>query len=583
MARRPGTTPSGDQLRQALAACRAALTGVALVSALINVLYLTGSFFMLEVYDRVLPSQSIPTLVGLAILVALLYAFQGVFDFLRGRILIRIGAVFDERLAGSAFDATVGLPLIAGPQSDSMQPLRAMDQLRTFISGMGPSAFFDLPWMPFYLFVCFLIHPTIGWTATLGAVLLVAVAVLTEGMARRSSRDAQSISAKRHMLAEAGWRNAEVLGSMGLAGRMRAAWSASNDQYIGHMRRVADVTSGLGTLSKVLRMVLQSAVLGVGAYLVIQQQATGGLIIAASILTARAMAPVELVVGHWQSFLSARQAWQRLNAVFSVLPTGPRRLDLPAPRRSLIVDNLGVAPPGGSVLVVQDVTFSLAAGDALGLIGASASGKSSLARALVGIWRTQRGTVRLDGAALDQWNRDDLGEHIGYLPQMVELFAGTVAQNIARFVAHPDAETVVTAAKAAGTHDMILGLPKGYDTEVGEDGSALSAGQRQRIALARALFGEPFLVVLDEPNSNLDAEGEAALTHAIMGVRNRGGIAVVAAHRPSALAAVNLVLMMRGGRAQAFGPRDDVIQKVTRIGSHPEAPPQPVADLRAGG
>lgn len=582
MPRRLGTTPSGDQLRQALAACRAALTGVALVSALINVLYLTGSFFMLEVYDRVLPSQSVPTLVGLAILVALLYAFQGIFDFLRGRILIRIGAVFDERLAGSAFDAAVGLPLIAGPQSDSMQPLRAMDQLRTSISGMGPSAFFDLPWMPLYLFVCFLIHPTIGWTATLGAVLLVAVAVLTEGMARRSSRDAQSISAKRHMLAEAGWRNAEVLGSMGLAGRMRAAWSSANDQYIGHMRRVADVTSGLGTLSKMLRMVLQSAVLGVGAYLVIQQQATGGLIIAASILTARALAPVELVVGHWQAFLAARQAWQRLNAVFSVLPAGPRRLDLPAPRRSLIVDNLGVAPPGGSVLVVQDVTFSLAAGDALGLIGASASGKSSLARALVGIWRTQRGTVRLDGAALDQWNRDDLGEHIGYLPQMVELFAGTVAQNIARFVAHPDAETVVNAAKAAGTHDMILGLPKGYDTEVGEDGSALSAGQRQRIALARALFGEPFLVVLDEPNSNLDAEGEAALTHAIMGVRNRGGIAVVAAHRPSALAAVNLVLMMRGGRAQAFGPRDEVIQRVTRVATNSEAPSQPVADLRAG-
>lgn len=583
MPRRPGTTPSGDQLRQALAACRAALTGVALVSALINVLYLTGSFFMLEVYDRVLPSQSVPTLVGLAILVALLYAFQGVFDFLRGRILIRIGAVFDERLATSAFDATVGLPLIAGPQSDSMQPLRAIDQLRTFISGMGPSAFFDLPWMPFYLFVCFLIHPTIGWTATLGAVLLVAVAVLTEGMARRSSRDAQSVSAKRHMLAEASWRNAEVLGSMGLAGRMRAAWSESNDRYIGHMRRVADVTSGLGTLSKMLRMVLQSAVLGVGAYLVIQQQATGGLIIAASILTARAMAPVELAVGHWQAFLSARRAWQRLNAVFSVMPTGQRRLDLPAPRRSLIVDNLGVAPPGGSVLVVQDVTFSLAAGDALGLIGASASGKSSLARALVGIWRTQRGTVRLDGAALDQWNRDDLGEHIGYLPQMVELFAGTVAQNIARFTARPDAETVVNAARAAGTHDMILGLPKGYDTEVGEDGSALSAGQRQRIALARALFGEPFLVVLDEPNSNLDAEGEAALTHAIMGVRNRGGIAVVAAHRPSALAAVNLVLMMRGGRAQAFGPRDDIIQKVTRIASHTEGAPQPVADLRTGG
>lgn len=583
MPRRHGIAPAGDQLGQALTASRAAFLGVGLVSALINVLYLTGSFFMLEVYDRVLPSQSIPTLVGLAILVALLFAFQGLFDFLRGRLLVRIGAALDERLAGSAFDVLVRLPLLAGPKADAVQPLRSMDQIRSFLSGMGPSAFFDLPWMPFYLFICFMFHPLIGWTATIGALLLVAIAVLTEALARRSSRAAQVLAAKRHLLAEAGRRNAEVLGSMGLARQMRAVWGTSNDQFLGHMQRVADVTGGLGALSKVLRMMLQSAVLGVGAYLVIQQQATGGLIIAASILAARAMAPVELVVGHWQGFLAARQAWQRLKEAFSLLPAGEERLELPTPRRSLIVDNLAVAPPGGARLVVQDVRFSLSAGDALGIIGPSASGKSSLTRALVGVWRPLRGTVRLDGATLDQWSPDDLGEHIGYLPQTVELFAGTVAENISRFVPSPDSAAIVAAAQAAGVHDMILGLPNGYETEIGEDGGALSAGQRQRVALARALFGEPFLVVLDEPNSNLDLEGETALTQALIGVRNRGGIVVVAAHRPSALAAVNLVLMMHGGRAQAFGPRDEIVNKVTRIAPQPAAAAERPADLRAGG
>lgn len=583
MPRSPGIAPSGDQLRQALTASRAAFVGVGLVSALINVLYLTGSFFMLEVYDRVLPSQSIPTLVGLAILAALLLAFQGLFDFVRSRLLVRIGAALDERLAGTAFDILVRLPLFAGPKADAVQPLRSLDQIRTFLSGMGPSAFFDLPWMPFYLFICFMFHPLIGWTATIGALLLVAIAVLTEALARRSSQAAQTAAAKRHQVAEAARRNAEVLGSMGLARQMRAVWGGSNDQFLSHMQRVADVTGGLGALSKVLRVMLQSAVLGVGAYLVIQQQATGGLIIAASILAARAMAPVELVVGHWQGFLAARQAWQRLRQAFSLLPAGEQRLELPAPRRNLIVDNLALAPPGGSRLVVQDVRFSLSAGDALGIIGPSASGKSCLTRALAGVWRPLRGTVRLDGATLDQWSHEDLGEHIGYLPQTVELFAGTVAENISRFIPAPDAAAIVAAAQAAGVHDMILGLPNGYETEIGEDGSALSAGQRQRVALARALFGEPFLVVLDEPNSNLDLEGETALTQALLGIRNRGGIVVVAAHRPSALAAVNLVLMMHGGRAQAFGPRDEIINKVTRIAPQPAAVAERSADLRAGG
>lgn len=541
---------------------RGALLGVALVSALINMLYLTGSFFMLEVYDRVLPSQSVPTLIGLAVLVTMLYAFLGLFDFIRSRVLVRIGAALDARLAGAAFDMLVRLPLVAGARAEAVQPLRSVDQIRGFLSGMGPSAFFDLPWMPFYLAICFIIHPWIGWTAMIGAALLISIALLTEGLARRSSRAAQRLGGRRHLLADASRRNADVLASMGLSRHMQGAWRSANEHYVRDVQRVADVTGGFGALTKVLRMLIQSAVLGVGAFLVINQEATGGLIIAASILAARALAPVELVVGNWQGFLAARQAWQRLKDGFALLPGRVDRLELPTPRESFKVENVSVVPPGGGRILVRDVSFTLTAGDALGIVGASASGKSSLTRALVGAWQATRGTVRLDGATLEQWGSDELGEHIGYLPQTVELFAGTVAQNIARFAPHADDATVIAAAKAAGVHEMILGLPNGYETEIGEDGSTLSAGQRQRVALARALFGEPFLVVLDEPNSNLDLEGENALTQAITGVRQRGGIAIVAAHRPSALAAVNLVLLMHEGAVRAFGPRDAILNKL---------------------
>lgn len=553
---------TADPMAEAMRDGCGALVGVALVSALINLLYLTGSFFMLEVYDRVLPSQSVPTLLGLVVLVVMLYAFLGLFDLIRSRVLVRIGSTLDARLAGSAFGMAVRLPLIAGPTAETVQPLRSVDQVRSFLSGMGPSAFFDLPWIPFYLAICFIIHPGIGWTATVGAALLIGIAVLTEALARRSSRTAQRLGGRRHLLADAARRNADVLGSMGLLRHMQAAWSNANEDFVGHMQRVADVTGGLSVLSKVLRMLIQSAVLGVGAYLVINQEATGGLIIAASILAARALAPVELVVGNWQGFLSARQAWQRLKNGFALLPGKVDRLELPAPCASLKVENVSVVPPGGGRTLVRDVSFALAAGDGLGIIGASASGKSSLTRALVGAWQVARGTVRLDGATLEQWGPDELDEHIGYLPQTVELFDGTVAHNIARFAPHADDAAVIAAAKAAGVHEMILALPNGYETEIGEDGSTLSAGQRQRVALARALFGEPFLVVLDEPNSNLDLEGENALTQALAQVRQRGGIVVVVAHRPSALAAMNLVLLMHEGTVRALGPRDAILNKL---------------------
>jgi PrtD family type I secretion system ABC transporter len=354
-------------------------------------------------------------------------------------------------------------------------------------------------------------------------------------------------------------------------------WSAANERYIEAQQRSSDVAGGLGGVSKVMRMALQSAILGVGAYLVIEQQATAGVIIASSILTSRALAPVELAIANWRGFVAARQSWKRLRELFAALPEQAHPLALPRPSVSLSVEGASAIPPGGQRFVLQDASFSLKAGDGLGVIGSSASGKSSLARLLVGVWAPVRGKVRLDGAALDQWVPDAIGPHIGYLPQDVELFAGTVAENIARFDPDREPDAVIAAARAANVHDLILRLPDGYETQIGEAGTALSAGQCQRVALARALYGDPFLIVLDEPNSNLDTEGEQALTQAILRARARGRIVVVIAHRPSALAAVDLVLVMADGRAQAFGPKDEVLSKVLRrgAGSGSAAPAQP--------
>ncbi len=425
--------------------------------------------------------------------------------------------------------------------------------MRAFLSSSGPSALFDLPWMPVYLFICFLFHPYIGIAALIGAAILASLTVFTEFLTRSPSRTAITHAAMRSNLADAGRRNAEAVRAMGMSGRMGSLWGDANAKYLANQQRAADVAGGLGALSKVLRFALQSLVLGIGAYLVIQQQATAGIMIASSILVSRALAPVELAIANWKAFVSARQSWRRLAELLGLLAQENEPMSLPAPRANLMVENVAAAPPGVQRIVVQDVSFMLKAGQALGVIGPSASGKSSLARLVVGVWLPARGKVRIDGAAMDQWAPNELGRHIGYLPQDVELFAGTVAQNIARYEPDAPSEAVIAAAKAAGVHDMIVRLPEGYDTQIGDSGAVLSAGQRQRVALARALYREPFLVVLDEPNSNLDAEGDKALTQAIMRVRQRGGIVIVIAHRRSALAAVDQVLALLNGKPQALG------------------------------
>lgn len=575
-----GTPAALPVLSAALAHCRSAFWGVGAFSCLINILMLTGPLFMLQVYDRVLSSRSVPTLIALAVLVAALYMFQGVLDAIRGRVLLRIGRSLDAFLSTRVYDAVVELPLRTRGQGDGLQPIRDLDQVRSFLSSPGPAAFFDLPWMPIYIAVCFLFHLWIGVAASIGAVILFTLTLVTELLTRDPARASAEHSTRRLALAAASRRNAEVLRALGMGPRLAARWKAANQDYQHAQAKAADLVGALGATSRVFRMLLQSLVLGLAAYLVILQEISAGVIIAAAILTSRALAPVEQTIAHWRSFASARQSWHRLEDLLTKLEGATPPLALPSPKASLDVQSVYGAAPGDRRLVVQDVSFSLQAGDGLGVIGPSAAGKSSLARLLVGVWQPVRGKVRLDGAALEQWAPEDLGAHIGYLPQDVELFDGTVAENIARFDPEMQPEDVIAAAKAADVHELILSLPNGYETEIGEDGTALSAGQRQRVALARALFGDPFLVVLDEPNSNLDTDGEQALSNAMLGVRQRGGIVVVIAHRPSALAAVDQVLVMAKGLQQALGPKEEVLRKVLRP-TPVEAPAQMVKEAQS--
>ena len=562
--------PAKSELGNALRACRGAFFGVGVMSFMINILYLTGSFFMLEVYDRVLPSRSVPTLVALIVLAGGLYIAQGVLDLLRGRILVRVGTSIDEALSPRVFQTVVRLPLLKGGQGEGLQPLRDLDNIRAFLSGMGPGALFDLPWLPLYLAICFAFHPLIGATATVGALILVGLTVLTEVLTRRPARDAQGLAAQRSDIASSSRRNAEVIVAMGMAGRLTRRWAGANDRYLDGNRRTSDVAGGLGAIAKVMRMMLQSAVLGVGAYLVINQQATAGIIIAGSILSARALAPVDLAIAHWKGFVAARQSWHRLNGLLEVVPAQAAPMQLQDPSRTLAVEAVSIAPSADGRVTVSDISFVLEAGQGLGIIGPSGSGKSSLLRALVGVWRPVRGHVRLDAASLEQWSSDDLGRHIGYLPQDVELFAGTIAQNISRFDPDATSDAIIAAAMQAGVHELIVTMRDGYDTEIGEQGGVLSAGQAQRIALARALYGEPFLVVLDEPNSNLDTEGDEALTRAVRAARARGAIVIVVAHRPIGIEGVDRLLVLKDGRMQAFGPKETVLAQVLQ---RPVPPP----------
>jgi ATP-binding cassette, subfamily C, type I secretion system permease/ATPase len=564
-------TPLHPEVTAALRECRRAFAGVAMFSGVVNLLMLAGPLYMLQVYDRVLTSRSVPTLVVLSILLVGAYAFQGALDLIRSRVVVRAAALLDGRLAHAVHGAVINLAVGTKHRAEGPQPVRDLDQIRTFMTGNGPIAFIDLPWIPVFLFICALVHPWLGITATAGGIVLFMMTLLTERASRIPARGVAQDAGTRSAMVEANRRNAETITAMGMAGSLAQRWSAINNRYIAAAARLSDVAGSYGSLSKVLRLLLQSAMLGLGAYLVIGQELGSGAMIAASIMMGRALAPIETTIANWRAFVAARQSLGRLSeALTRAVPkrAADAPTTLPRPARSVAVEQLAVAAPGSATPIVRGVQFGLNAGEALGVIGPSGAGKTSLVRALVGLWRPLKGSVRLDGAALDQWDGELLGRHLGFVSQTVELFDGTIAENIARMSVAPDAEGVIRAARAAGAHDMILRLPSGYDTKVGEGGEALSGGQRQRIALARALYGEPFLVVLDEPNANLDTEGEGALHQAIVELKTRGAIVVLITHRPATLSACDRLLVLADGVQQGFGPRDEILRKlVMRAGA----------------
>lgn len=549
--------------RRSLAELTSGFRGIVLylflISGLINILALTGSFYMMQIYDRALTSGSIPTLLLLSALAIGLYLFQGAFDVIRSQVLVRIGSRLDKKISPLAHRVAIDMPRFGFSTSEALERGRDVDTVRGFLGSQGPSALFDLPWMPIYLVFVYLLHPLLGALTLGGAFFLTVLTVISEILTKRLHASTRTAAMARNVIADSNARNADVLKAMGFAGRAVGRFNDANSEHLELQTRANDITGTIAALSRVFRMLLQSALLGLGAYLTIKNELSAGAIIACSVAAARALAPVDLAIGNWKSFVAARMAFRRLRETVIALATAEQPMKLPAPTRSLSIEKITIAVPGSGQVILSDISFELQPGQALGIIGPSAGGKTTMVRALTGIWPVLRGHVRVDGADLAQWREDEIGQHIGYLPQEVSLMDATIEENISRFESEPDYQKVIEAAMAAGVHDMILKMPNGYGTKLGAQGAALSAGQRQRVGLARALYGNPFIVILDEPNSNLDGEGEAALTLAIEGIRARGGIAIVIAHRPSALVAVDLLALVQNGRIVSFGPKQDVL------------------------
>lgn len=558
-----------DILAEARRGFLSAYIGVGVFSAMVNILMLTGPFFMLQVYDRVLASQSVPTLIALFGLAAALYLFLGLFDFVRSRILSRVAATFDARAREAVFGIYVARGL--APEGAQYRPLSDMAVVRGWMSSPAPLALFDLPWFPFYLAIVTLLHVWLGLLAIFGAAVVLVVALLNQWLSRAPAMRAAQAETAESRFANQSQRSADSLLAMGMIEDVGRRWAGLRKEAAEAQQQGVERAEGFTAFSKAFRMMLQSAILALGAYLAIRAEISPGMIVTASIIAGRALAPIDQTIAAWTGTQRARIAWTRLKTYLDGV-TGegeaPTRLD--PPKGLVEVDHAfkltptmpGAAPNPRPIL--SDVTFTLKPGDGLGVIGPSASGKSTLAKMLCGLWMPDRGSIRIDGATFQQWPTDQIGPAIGYLPQQVELLSGSIAENISRF--DPDAkdEEIVAAARMAGIHDMVLEMPDGYATLVDSDALPLSGGQRQRIGLARAIFRMPRLTVLDEPNSNLDAEGDAALANAIHALRASGGTVVVMAHRPSAIAAVDHVLMLRKGQQVAFGPKAEILNQVTR-------------------
>ena len=536
---------------------------LAIFSCFVNVLMLTGPLYMLQVYDRVLSSRSESTLVALTVLIAALYGIMGVLDYARGRIAARVGALIQTRLDPKVFETGLSRALVSGERGKPWSGLRDLEAVQKFMASPVLFALFDLPWAPLFVFAIFSFHPLLGWFAVGGGLVLVAITLANQMMTKRSTLEATATAMASEGFAEIVRQQAEVVQGLGMRRAVLSRWQLNRNRALHANLASADVVNQFSTMSKTLRFFLQSAMLGLGAYIVLRGEMTPGSMIAGSILLGRALAPVEQLIGGWTLVTRARSGWTSLETQLAKTPADAQHLKLPVPKARVELQGVTVVPPEQQRPSLRAVSLKLAPGQALGVIGPSASGKSTLARTLAGIWKPVSGAVRLDGAELDQYG-DDLGAYIGYVPQDIALFDGSVAENIARLAPEPDAEAVVRAAKMAGAHDMVLKLPNGYDTQIMVGGARLSGGQRQRIALARALYGDPALIVLDEPNSNLDGEGGEALMHAIRAIKADGRIVVIMAHRPAAISECDMLLVLHEGAVQAFGPRDEVLREQVR-------------------
>ncbi|MGI9406368.1 MAG: type I secretion system permease/ATPase [Hyphomicrobiaceae bacterium] len=569
MVKATGSTAQRDPLFEAaVAAGRGTLKSVVIFSMFVNLLMLTGPFFMLQVYDRVLTSHSVPTLVALSVLVAVLYGFMAALDIVRGRILARAAVRLDDTLAPRMIDAMLINSADKVPNVGSV-PARDLETVRQFVSGPALIALLDTPWVPVYLVVIFLFHPVLGYFALGGAVLLFILMLVNERLTRKPMARLIAQSGTSHNMTEELYRNAELIRALGMSGTMRQRWMEQHDKTLVDGMRLTDRNGAATSVTKSIRLALQSAVLAVGAYLVIQQEIQAGVMITASIIFARALAPVEQSITQWRNVIAAQKAWIRLKALFSNTNFPANPLELPAPQGYITADNVTLLVRGRDAPLLQGVNFNIAPGEALGVLGPTGAGKSTLAKVLIGALAPQKGRIQMDGAALDQWDRDRLGKHVGFLTQDSELFAGSVAENIARFDDDARAGDVIEAAKMSELHDYILDLPQGYDTQLGPDGIPVSGGQRQRIGLARAIYKRPVIVILDEPNANLDATGEAAVINCIKRLKTQGSAVIVIAHRPSAIQAVDKILYLRDGMQLAFGPRDEVLKKI--LASSPPA------------
>ncbi len=556
-------------LFKALGEYKSILISVGCFTALINLLMLVPSIYMLQVYDRVLSSQNETTLVMLTLMVVGFFAFIGTLEVIRSFIVIRIGSQLERRFNLRVYKAAFERNLQRG-QGHAGQSLGDLTHIRQFITGPALFAFFDAPWFPIYLLVIFLFNVWLGVLATTGAVLLIGLACLNEYLTKKPLGEASGYSQQSTQLATSHLHNAETIQAMGMLGALRKRWFAVHSRFLGLQNQASDTGSVITALSKSLRLCLQSLVLGLGALLVIKGDMTAGMMIAGSILMGRVLSPIDQLIAVWKQWSAAKLAYQRLDALLREFPPEAEQMKLPAPRGQVSFEQVSAGPPGRRVATLHHVSLNLGAGEVLGVLGASGSGKSTLARVLVGVWPTLSGTVRLDGADIHRWDRDDLGPHIGYLPQDIELFSGSIADNIARF-READPDLVVKAAQQAGVHELILRLPHGYDTVLGDNGAGLSGGQKQRVALARALYGGPRLIVLDEPNSNLDTVGEAALASAIVQMKAQGCTVVLVTHRSAALAQADKLMVLNEGHLQAYGPSQEVLRALS---GQREQPPQ---------